>query len=95
MTKEKKTDLLNSSVASTDEDIALKFEMVAQDIHQNVPTVNTAIEILSKTDSIIKDVWEHYTEKDQTTPLNPHDVKYFWEKVTECFANLNDFKKNY
>jgi hypothetical protein len=68
-------------------------EMVAQNIHQNVPTVNTAIEILSKTDPIIKHVWEHYTVKRQTTPLNPHDVKYFWEKVTECFANLNDFKK--
>ncbi len=51
------------------------------------------IEMLAKTDPIIRHVWEHYTVNKQTTPINPGDVKYFWEKVSESFADIGDGKK--
>ena len=58
----------------------------------NVNTIQI-IAMLAKDDPIIRHVWDHYFCNKQKTPLNPNDVKYFWEKVNDCLGNINDDSK--
>jgi uncharacterized protein Yka (UPF0111/DUF47 family) len=53
----------------------------------------SVIELLSKTDPIIKHVWDHYTVQGKSTPLNVGDVNYFWKKVSEYCAEIDETKK--
>lgn len=57
------------------------------------PTMDDAIEILAKTDPIIKNVWEHYKINKKTTPINSSDIEYFWNKTTDCLGNISDMRK--
>jgi hypothetical protein len=57
------------------------------------PTMDDAIDILVKTDPIIRHVWEHYKMNKQTTPISPSDIEYFWKKTTDCFGNISNMKK--
>jgi hypothetical protein len=53
------------------------------------PLLLKAIEIVTKEDPIIKQVWEHYSLYESNSVLNAEDVKRFWDKVCTCAAELN------
>lgn len=81
------TPIYEDAREERDENVRME---AAQYIKNNDIDKTAIIEMLAKTDPIINHVWTYYTVNKQTSPINPADVKYFWEKVSECFADIGE-----